>query len=149
MISELRGCLLCFVTALAGATAEADADAWLSDALARAMEANQRWEQLAAEFREENERLREENARLRERDAQREVELQRVNAELAVLRRLVSGRSSKQARPDAGEDGGGDAGGDRRGGGKSGRPRGPRPSPRTRLPACGTPSLARHLSPSS
>ena len=117
---------------LASVVAEAGADAWLRDGLARALEANERWGQLAAEFREENarlraenERLREENARLRERDVQREAELERVNAELAVLRRLVFGRSSEQVRPDAGVDGGGDAGGDRRGGGKSGRPRGP------------------------
>jgi transposase len=128
----LRGYLLCFVTVWAGVVAEADADAWLRDALARALEANERWEQLAAEFREENarlraenERLREENARLRERDGQREAELERVNAELAVLQRLVFGRSSEQVRPAAGEDDGGDTGGDGRGGGKSGRPRGP------------------------
>ncbi|HYS40948.1 MAG TPA: hypothetical protein VEO01_35495, partial [Pseudonocardiaceae bacterium] len=79
---------------LAGVVAEADADAWLRDALARALEANQRWERLA-------EQLREENARLRERDAQREAELERVSAELAVLQRLVFGRSSERARPDA------------------------------------------------
>jgi cell shape-determining protein MreC len=86
--------LLCFVSVLASVVAEAGADAWLRDGLARALEANERWEQLAAEFREENarlraenERLREENARLRERDVQREAELERVNAELAVLRR--------------------------------------------------------------
>jgi transposase len=124
--------LLCFVSVLASVVAEAGADAWLRDGLARALEANERWELLAAEFREENarlraenERLRGENARLRERDVQREAELERVNAELAVLRRLVFGRSSEQVQPDAGVDGGGDAGGDRRGGGKSGRPRGP------------------------
>jgi transposase len=52
------------VTVAAGVIAEADADAWLRDALARALEANERWERLAAE-------LREENAGLRERDAQR------------------------------------------------------------------------------
>ena len=135
MIPELRECLLCFVTVRAGVAAEADADAWLKDALARALEANERWEQLAADFREENarlraenQRLREENARLRERDAQREAELERVNAALAVLQRLVFGRSSKRARPEVAardEDGGdGGAAGDRAGGGK-GRPRGP------------------------
>jgi transposase len=113
------------VAVLAGVVAEADADAWLRDALARALEANQRWERLA-------EQLREENARLRERDAQREAELERVSAELAVLQRLVFGRSSEQARPDAAGsgadcsagdgDGGRVAGGPRRGrGGQAGR----------------------------
>jgi transposase len=96
------------------------------------LEANQRWEQLAGELREENARLRAENVRLRERDAQREAELERVSAELAVLQRLVFGRSSERARPDAagtGDDGGagdGDGGravgGPRRGrGGQAGR----------------------------
>ena len=46
----------------------------------------------------ENGRLRAENERLRERDAQREAELERVSAELAVLQRLVFGRSSQRAR---------------------------------------------------
>ncbi len=79
--------------------AEAAADAWLKDALDRALEANECRERLAAEFREEDERLR-------ERDAQREAELERLSAELAVLHRLVLGRSSERARPDA--PGGGD-----------------------------------------
>ena len=111
--------------------AEADADGWLRDGLAGALEANERWERLAAELREENgrlraenERLREENARLRERDVQREAELERMSAGLAVLHRLVFGRSSERARPEAArdEDGGGDAGRDR---GKGGGRRGP------------------------
>jgi transposase len=94
------------VTVLAGVVAEADAEAWLRDALARALEANQRWEKLAGQ-------LREENAQLRERDAQREAELERVSAELAVLQRLVFGRSSERARSDTagqGVDGGGNSG---------------------------------------
>ncbi|HEU0087543.1 MAG TPA: hypothetical protein VFQ77_07815, partial [Pseudonocardiaceae bacterium] len=53
------------MTVPAGVVAEADADAWLRDALARALEANERWEQLAGELRAENERLRAENERLR------------------------------------------------------------------------------------
>ena len=72
--------------------------------------------------------LRAENERLRARDAQREAELERVNAALAVLQRMVFGRSSEQARPDAAGrdyDRGGGAGRDRGDGGKSGRPRGP------------------------
>jgi len=98
--------------------AEADADGRLRDALARALEANGRWEQLAAEVRAENARLRAELAR-------RDAELERVNAELAVLQRLLFGRSSERARPEAagGDDGGGDR--DRVGGGNGGRPRGP------------------------
>jgi transposase len=97
------------VTVAAGVAAEADVDAWLRDGLARALEANERWERSAAELREENARLREENARLRERDAQREAELERVSAELAVLQRLVFGRSSERATSD--DDADGDAGG--------------------------------------
>jgi hypothetical protein len=61
--------LLCFVTAVAAVLVEADADASLRDALARALEASQRWGQCAAELRVENERLREELAR---RDAELE-----------------------------------------------------------------------------
>jgi transposase len=111
------------VTGSAGllATPGAAADAWPAEALARALEANECWEQLAAELRAENARLREELAR-------RDAELERVNAELAVLQRLVFGRSSERARPETAardEDGGGDAGRDRAGGGPSGRPRGP------------------------
>lgn len=114
------------MTAVAGVLAEADADAWLKDALARALAANQRWERLAAEFREENARLRAENERLRERDADREAELERVSAELAVLQRLVFGRSSERARSEGAGDGG-DGGGaaDHADGGRRGRPRGP------------------------
>jgi transposase len=70
--------------------------------------------------------LRAENARLREELACRDAELERVNAELAVLQRLVFGRSSERARPDApGGGGNGDHGRDRAGGGTNGRPRGP------------------------
>jgi transposase len=109
------------VTVLAGVAAEADADAWLRDALARALEANERWERLAAELREENARLREENAALRERDARREAELERVSAELAVLQRLVFGRSSERA---ASGEGAGEGAEPAAGGGQAGgRPR--------------------------
>jgi len=127
--------LLCFVTVLAGVAVEADADAWVKDALARALEANERWQQLAAEFREENarlraenerlraenEQLREENARLRERDVQRDAELEQARAALAVLQRMVFGRSSERSRPDAAD----------RGSGGDGQPAGGRP-PRQR-----------------
>jgi transposase len=100
------------VTVPAGVLAEADADAWLKEALARALEASERWEQAAAG-------LREENARLRGDLACRDAELERLNAELAVLRRLVFGRSSERARPEpAGRDERGGADGDRAGGGR-------------------------------
>lgn len=97
--------------------AEADALA-REGALAQALEANQ---QLAALV----ERQREENARLREELAVRDAELERVNAELAVLKRMLFGRSSERAQPST-ADGGGDGGDQVRpaGGGKSGK-RGP------------------------
>jgi hypothetical protein len=136
VISGLRACLPCLVIAGAG-VAERDADGSLQDVLAAALEANERLaEGLTAEnarlreenarlreenarlreenarLREENARLREENARLRERDAFREAGLERLRGELAVLRRLVFGRSSERARPTAArdEDGGARAG---------------------------------------
>ncbi|MGH3407627.1 MAG: hypothetical protein ACRDRJ_34775 [Streptosporangiaceae bacterium] len=92
--------------------------------LAEALEANERLTRLADELRAENARLREESARLRERDAERVADLERLRADLAVLQRLVFGRSSEQARPDtAGRDEGG--GGNGSPAGKSGRSRGP------------------------
>jgi transposase len=130
------------VAVLAGVGAEVDdADAWLRDALARALAANERWERLAAELREENaglrerdalreaelERLRERDAlreaeleRLRERDTQREAELERVLAELAVLQRLVFGRSSERVTSDEGAGGGAGDGEPAAGGGPAG-----------------------------
>ena len=49
--SGVVGMLLCFVTAVVGVLAEANADAGLRSVLARVLEANGRWEQLAAELR--------------------------------------------------------------------------------------------------
>jgi transposase len=116
------------VTVLAGAV-EADADVGVKAALSRVVEANERWERLAGQLREENQRLREENAGLRERDVQRQAQLERLAAELAVLQRLVFGRSSERARPQAaggGDDGAaGAGGGGRSGGGGGGQRRGP------------------------
>jgi transposase len=85
--------------------------------LATALEANERLARLAEE-------LRAENARLREELACRDAELERVTAELAVLKRLVFGRSSERARPDAAGSGG-DESRDRAGDGKGSKPRGP------------------------
>ena len=91
------------------------------DALAAALEANRQLAEMAGRLREENARLREENARLLARDAERDAELERVRADLAVLQRMLFGRSSERSRPTA--DGGGDAGGDDAGGdwGSAGR----------------------------
>ncbi len=103
--------------------------------LAAALEANREQARLAAElreenaqFREESARLREENARLRERDAERDAELDRMRADLAVLQRMLFGRSSERSRPESagGDNGGGDGrepGGDR--GSGAGKKRGP------------------------
>ena len=109
--------MLCLV---AGVVAEADADAWLKEALSRALDANERWERTAAELRAENARLRDELAR-------RDAELERVNAELAVLKRLVFGRSSERSRPEppAGGDAAGDGGQGRDRGSGAGKRRGP------------------------
>jgi transposase len=98
--------LLCFVTAAAAVLVEADADASLRDAL----EANQRWEQCAVELWAENERLREELAR-------RDAELEQVKAALAVLQRMVFGRSSERTGSQVG-GGSGDAAGDAAGAGE-------------------------------
>src|SRR4249920_2467081 len=83
---------------------------------------------MVGKLREENARLREDNARLLARVAERDAELDRVRADLAVLQRMLFGRSSERSRPgptgDA-EAGGADAGGDGgRGNGQGGK-RGP------------------------
>jgi transposase len=113
--------LLCCVAVAAGVVRDAvDAEASLRDALAAALEANERWAESAAA-------LRAENAQLRERDAEREDELKRLRADLAVLQRMVFGRSSERSRPEPGA-GGGDAGGGEQGrdrGSGAGRKRGP------------------------
>ena len=65
-----------------------DAEASLRDALAAALAANQEMTRLAAE-------LREENARLRAQNAAQAAELEELRADLAVLQRMVFGRSSE------------------------------------------------------
>ena len=75
--------------------------------LAAALEANERWERAAAE-------LRADNGRLREDLAGRDAELERLRADLAVLQRMVFGRSSERGAAGA-------AGGRRRGRGAAGR----------------------------
>ncbi len=105
---------------------DAGASSW--DALAAALEARRQLAETAAELREENARLREDNARLLARDAEREEELGRLRADLAVLQKMVFGRSSERSRPGLG--GGGDADGEggqggSGGGKKAGGKRGP------------------------
>jgi transposase len=94
-----------------------DAEVSLADALAAALEANRQLAEMAGELREENARLREENARLLACDAERDAELDRVRADLAVLQRMLFGRSSERSGPrppGRGETGGeGDRGRDR------------------------------------
>ena len=64
--------------------------------LAAALEANRQLAELAERERAENAGLREENARLLERDAEREAELEETRAALAVLQRMLFGRSSEK-----------------------------------------------------
>jgi len=97
VISGVRRYLLWLVAA--GVLVEADAVARLEGALAQALEANERLTTLV-------DRQREEIAQLREELAVRDRELERVTAELAVLKRMLFGRSSERAQP-------GTAGGDR------------------------------------
>ena len=66
---------------------------------------------------EENARLRAENAELRvalaqvlARDAERDAELEKLRADLAVLQRMLFGRSSERSRPEPPAGGGGAAG---------------------------------------
>ena len=99
MISTVGGCLLWPVAA--GVLVEVDAVARLEGLLARALEANERLAALV-------QRQRQEIAQLREELAVRDGELERVTAELAVLKRMLFGRSSERARP--GTPGGGSDG---------------------------------------
>ena len=115
------------MTVTAGVVPDSEgAGASLRDVLAAALDANREMARLAAELREENGRLREENARLRAEGAEQAAELERVRADLAVLQRMVFGRSSERARPEPSADGG-DAGQGRdlRGSGTGGKKRGP------------------------
>jgi transposase len=100
--------LLCIVVTAAAVRAGVPAGADAADWLAGALEANERLAELAGE-------LRAENARLRERDAAREAELERLGAELAVLQRMLFGRSSERAGADCADSG-------RLGGGGAERP---------------------------
>ena len=81
------------------------AEAWLREAL----EANRQFAEAAEELRRDNARACEENARLREENAAQAAELEELRAALAVLQRMVFGRSSEKS--PAGADAGGTGGG--------------------------------------
>jgi transposase len=105
--------LLWIVAVAAGVVPDSeDAEASLREVLAAALEANREMARLLGEVRGENARLREENAR-------QAAELEGLRADLAVLQRMVFGRSSERGRPrpqPGAPDGGGDAGGQPAGG---------------------------------
>jgi transposase len=98
-----------------------DAEASLRDALAAALEANRQLADTVGELRAENAWLRADNVRLRERDTQRDVEMDKLRADLAVLQRMLFGRSSERSgsQPPGRDEANGDGqpGGDRGNGG--------------------------------
>jgi transposase len=89
-------------------------DAQASEArLAAVLAENRQLREDNARLVEGNVQLCEENRELRERQAQQAVELERLRADLAVLQRLLFGRSSERSRPEASGGGAADgAGGD-------------------------------------
>jgi transposase len=113
--------LLCCVAVAAGVVpVPGDAEASLRDALAEAVELNRQLAVMAGELRAENALLRADNARLREWDAERDTEMEQLRADLAVLQRMLFGRSSERSRP--GQRGGdGDGGGEQEHGRHRGR----------------------------
>ena len=115
------------------------AEASSGDVLAEALEANRRLSEMAGGLLEENAQLRAALAEVRARDAERDAELEKLRADLAVLQRMLFGRSSERSRPAPGRDdagGGGDAGHDRGNGAKVRRGPGARAGRRdySRLP---------------
>ena len=77
-------------------------DAQASEArLAAVLEENRQLREDNARLVEGNVWLCEENRELREQQAQQAVELERLRADLAVLQRLLFGRSSERSRPEA------------------------------------------------
>jgi transposase len=95
--------------------------------LAEALEANRRLSELAEGLTGENALLREGVARLAARDAERDAELEKLRADLAVLQRMLFGRSSEKSRPGPPGDGDavGEGGGGRERGSGTGKERGP------------------------
>jgi transposase len=104
------------------------AEAWLRDALAAALEANRQFAEAAEGLRRDYARVCEENARLREENAAQAAELEELRATVAVLQRMVFGRSSEKDRPGppgGGDDPAGDGGSGKPGSGKKSVKRGP------------------------
>jgi transposase len=96
--------------------------------LSAALEANRQLSELAERQRAEIAELRELNARLLARDAEREAELGEARAALAVLQRMLFGRSSEKSRPgppSGGDDGSAGDGGAGKPGDGTGVKRGP------------------------
>jgi transposase len=110
--------LLCCVAVAAGVVLDAEgAEAPSGDVLAEALEANRRLSEMADGLLEENARLRAALAEVLARDAERDAELEKLRADVAVLQRMLFGRSSEKSRPEPpGRDdaaGSGDAGRER------------------------------------
>jgi transposase len=111
--------LLCLVTVVAGDVLDSQgAQASVEGVLAAALEANEQLTRLVAELREEN--------------ARQAGELERLRADVAVLQRMLFGRSSERSRPESSGGGDADGGGEAvEGGGQqgstsgSGKKRGP------------------------
>ena len=100
------------------------AEAPLRDALAVALEEVARLRAENARFAERDAEREAELQRLLERDADRDAEMARLRADLAVLQKMLFGRSSERSRP--GPFGGDGAGGPDRGRGSgTGKKRGP------------------------
>ena len=97
------------------------------ETLAEVLEANRQLSELASRAIEDNAVLREQVTRLLERDAERESEREELLAQLAVLQKIVFGRSSEKSRPEPGDPGGEPAAGGPPGGagGKKSVKRGP------------------------
>ena len=112
------------MTVAVGVVSDAEgAEASLADALAAALEANRQLAEMVGE-------LRAENARLRVEIAEQAAELENLRADLAVLQRLLFGRSSERSRPEPPGGGGAgdtanDGGQDRGNGSGAGSKRGP------------------------
>ncbi len=98
------------------------AEAPLRCALAAALDENARLRTENAWLRERDAERETEIRQLREREADRDAEMRKLQADLAVLQKMVFGRSSERSRP---ERPGGDGVGGRGRGSGTGKKRGP------------------------